>query len=190
MDKRRRPLDTATCSRCGDTFTRFVDWREQRYCSRACGRQKDSGWRIHRFWNKVEKTPTCWLWTGYRQRDGYGKLTVAGRSVRAPRYSWEITNGPIPDGMQVCHHCDNPPCVRPDHLFLGTGRANAADRNSKNRQALGERNRNARLTEPLVLELRELHRVGHGSAELARRFGLGEDAVRFAVTGRTWRHIA
>lgn len=101
-----------------------------------------------RFWEKVIKNDDgCWGWTGKPDRQGYGELTAYRRSdqkhwrVRAPRLSWEIHNGPIPEGLWVLHHCDNPPCVRPDHLWLGTVQDNNADRDAKGRNKGGRKRR-------------------------------------------------
>src|SRR5262245_52091786 len=83
-----------------------------------------------RFWKYVNKTETCWLWTGAKHEFGYGLINkggAGGRILRAHRVIWEWTNGPIPKGFFVCHHCDVPACVRPDHLFLGTNKDNVQD---------------------------------------------------------------
>ena len=109
---------------------------------KGCLRQKDSETIeavTARFWSKVRKTPTCWIWEGARQSDGYGtlasgtRLNKSWRTIKTHRFSFELVNGSIPAGMEVCHHCDNPPCVRPDHLFLGTHQDNVADRDRKKR---------------------------------------------------------
>jgi hypothetical protein len=86
-----------------------------------------------RFWTRVDKSGECWVWTGAHLPTGYGRLTGAKRGMYAHRFSWELHNGPIPDGLLVCHKCDNPPCVRPDHLFLGTNVDNIRDRDAKGR---------------------------------------------------------
>lgn len=88
---------------------------------------------MKRFWDKVHKTETCWEWSGQRTAQGYGRIKIGLQPVVAHRWMWEQEYGPIPDGTLVCHHCDNPPCVRPEHLFLGTHADNAHDRNYKGR---------------------------------------------------------
>src|SRR5690242_13637610 len=88
---------------------------------------------LQRFWSRVTKTDTCWLWTGFITKDGYGRFRGNdGRKTLAHRYSWELHVGPIPDGrVLVLHTCDNPPCVNPSHLFLGDDAANCFDRDTK-----------------------------------------------------------
>lgn len=89
------------------------------------------------FWSKVQKTDTCWLWTGVIGAHGYGVFGGKKTRGRAHRLMWERVNGPIPDGLNVCHRCDNPPCVNPAHLFLGTVKDNAQDMMRKGRGACG-----------------------------------------------------
>lgn len=86
-----------------------------------------------RFWSQVEKTAGCWNWTGALNTHGYGHIRVHSKWAPTHRFSWELSNGLIPDGLSVLHHCDNRRCVRPDHLFLGTALDNVRDMHAKGR---------------------------------------------------------
>lgn len=100
-------------------------------------RLSDQRFLDRRFWPRVEKTESCWLWTGARTVAGYGTIGRNKSMHMATRMLWGILNGPIPAGLFLCHHCDNPPCIRPDHLFLGTHADNMADMVRKGRSANG-----------------------------------------------------
>lgn len=94
---------------------------------------------VIRFWRHVEKSDGCWEWTAKRLPSGYGVMTTDGAKVYTHRFSWEMHNGPIPARMFVCHSCDNPSCVRPDHLWIGTALDNAQDRDVKGRTGVHPR---------------------------------------------------
>lgn len=131
-----------------------------------------------------EPNSGCWLWpTGKR----YGQFWYGGRAMSAHRAAWLLLRGPIPDGLQVLHRCDMPPCVNPAHLFLGTQLVNRRDAMEKGRVASGERVGNAILTVGLADEIRALHGAGHGPTAIGKRLGLKRVTVSAVTTGRNWR---
>ena len=183
---------------------------------------------IARFWAKTRRNEAtgCLEWTAARHPSGYGTFSIGGRRTSggspraAHRVAWVIANGAIPDGLCVCHRCDNPPCVDPAHLFLGTLGDNYADMAAKGREARGdrlgththpesrptgsahwarripertargERQGFAKLTEQAVREMRSLRAQGMTLADLARRYGVSPRATRAAVTRETWAHVS
>lgn len=92
---------------------------------------------MNRFYNKVNKTNSCWLWTGALTKGGYGKININKKFISTHRLSWELVNGEIPKGLHVCHTCDVRSCVNPEHLWLGTAKDNAMDREKKGRSDNG-----------------------------------------------------
>ncbi len=94
-----------------------------------------------RFWMRVSETGSCWVWTGARNKDGYGYLRDGESTVLAHRFAWASLNGPIPDGGQILHHCDNPPCCNPEHLYVGTHADNMRDMANRGRAATGKTSR-------------------------------------------------
>lgn len=132
----------------------------------------------------------CWLWIGATSDKGYGKFGINYRTWVAPRVSWELHRGPIPDGMFACHHCDTPACVNPDHLFLGTVVDNCRDMTTRGRSARGERNSGAKLTPTQVDEIRQRLTEGASTTALATEFVVSRDAIARIGQGETWRHLA
>ncbi|MCX4578154.1 HNH endonuclease [Streptomyces sp. NBC_01571] len=150
------------------------------------------------FWAKVNKTETCWLWTrGQFGNSGYGSFSIrtpeGTKSVRTHRYSYEMVNGPIPDGLHVLHRCDTPLCVRPDHLFLGTPLDNARDKVVKGRLRVGnvkgESHGKAKLTDDAVRDIRARAGVRGSQAALAREYGVSPQVVNDIIKRRRWAHI-
>ena len=137
----------------------------------------------------------CWIWTRgpLSKKCLYGQISVNHKSVRVHRYAWQLYHGPIPNGLSVCHKCDNPLCVNPEHLFVGTEADNKADMVSKMRQAYGERGPATRLTEKQALEIKRRYKKvsrGHGNgAQLAREFGISKTAVQYIAQGRNWKYL-
>jgi hypothetical protein len=149
---------------------------------------------IERFWSKVKKCEGCWEWTGHLTPGGYGRMRIGdGRRRGAHQISWMIHFGSIPDGLSVLHHCDNPRCVRPDHLFLGTQQDNLSDMRAKGRQRwgnqMGENNGRARLTVTQVRTLRSRWIAGERNEALAAEFGLSVHYARRIIYGYVWRKI-
>lgn len=141
----------------------------------------------------VEKTDSCWLWTGWRNSQGYGKISRSnkGGEISAHRLSYEMHIGPIEGDLCVCHTCDTPPCVNPDHLFLGTRKENNQDRHAKGRTVMlghpGEKNPMAKLTRVQVDELRAKHAAGgRTTRSLAAEYGVSCGLVSGIISGKRW----
>ena len=142
------------------------------------------------FWEKVSKSDDCWDWTGFRHPDGHGQCYLNGVPKYAHRFSWEMHNGPIPNGMCVCHKCDNPHCVNPDHLFLGTHEDNMYDAKAKGRLPFGMRHGMVALSDEDVLKIRSLYSDGVLSqGKLAKRFGVSQTCISKIVTRKRWTHL-
>lgn len=142
-----------------------------------------------RFWEKVEKGPDCWLWLGGKNNGGYGSFKAGG--LHHPhRYSWALANGPIPDGLQINHHCDNRICVNPAHLYAGTKKENSGDMVARGRVSRGSRRPLAKITEAEVPFIRHWAVLGYKQDDIADAFGLSQSAVSLITLGRTWRHAA
>ena len=149
---------------------------------------------IERFWDKVDKSGDCWLWTACYSRKGYGRFRYEGKLWQAHRISWTIHFGEIPthdnfyNTMCVCHHCDVPRCVQPSHLFLGSIADNISDRDRKGRtaQLKGELNGRSKLTEKDVVFIRE---SSLAQAQLAAIFGVNRSVVSKVKSRKLWAHM-
>jgi len=177
-----------------------------------------------RFWSKViqgESPDSCWDWSAAKDRHGYGVFCVnpTRRTERAHRYSWEITNGKIPESMNILHKCDNPSCANPEHLFLGTQADNMADMRAKGRGAKGdnttarlypeklprgdahfsrrqpeliargERHWNSKLSATDVRKMREMNKGGLNYSQIADVFGIHRRTASGICNGLQWRHV-
>lgn len=164
-----------------------------------------------KFWSKVDipAFDDCWPWQGHCDRHGYGSFKQGEKLTGSHRVAWELTRGPIPEGLHVCHHCDNPPCCNPSHLFLGTHQDNmrdmvakGRDRASKNRESRGTpppkqraprppgRSGRAKLTEKQVQDIRALYATGeYTQDELGVMFGVARSRISETCNRKTWRLI-
>jgi hypothetical protein len=146
-----------------------------------------------RFWLKVNKNgplilkTRCWIWA--EGRDRYGRFWNGTKTIGAHRWSYEFHKGPLQEGLCVCHECDEPFCVNPEHLFAGTHRDNRSDCLEKGRTARGSSNGTSKLTEKQVLEIRT-RPIFHGSdAAIAREFNVGKSIISAIRNRKTWRHV-
>ena len=143
------------------------------------------------FWRHVNKTDGCWLWTASTNGGRYGKFSLAGKTVSAHRFSWELANGPITTAeLFVCHKCDNVKCVNPAHLFLGTAGDNVRDCHNKGRQRdqRGEKHALTTIKERDVMEIRARHGTVPQKT-LAKEYGVCQMTISNIVNRRTWKHI-
>lgn len=142
------------------------------------------------FWLHVDKNGPngCWLWTRYRQRQGYGWVCVQQKYYLAHRLAWEFVNGPVPEGLFVLHKCDNPPCVNPDHMFLGDHQANCDDKIRKGRMAVGEMTKRTVLNAEKVKRIRVLRKRGLSYTRIGELVGCSDGCARAAVT-TYWKHV-
>lgn len=198
----------AACPDCGRTMRPNVLGRHR-------SSAHDQELLERRFWSHVDRRgpDDCWEWTGTRLRSGYGVLSVQGAKLRAPRVSYELALGPIPDGLWVLHRCDNPPCVNPLHLFLGSHADNMADMTAKGRRwsASGDLNparlhpdrlargaRNGRHTVPGRTKLvaadipviRRRLKAGESQRAIAADYGIARSVIGDIGAGRKWGHVA
>jgi len=179
-----------------------------KFCSKSCADKAKTRPVPERFFSNVLKTTSCWLWTGWVFKGNkYGGFNMGRKTVSAHRASWIIHNGSIPNGLCVLRNCpdgDNPLCVNPDHLWLGTNADNSNDMCAKKRQAVGDNNGSrlypeklkrgvdnskAKLDEVKVRDIRLRFASGESYNSIGRHYGIDGSTVKRAVTGKTWRHV-
>lgn len=140
-----------------------------------------------RFWAKVKKTPSCWLWIGAKDSGGYGICTIGGRNYSTHKLSWEWKNNTsVPSGQVLLHSCDTPSCVNPAHLRPGSQKNNVDDRVSKDRSAKGEDNGRARLKKKDVEKIKNLRDQGWTETSIAKLFDVGRSTISNILHNRTW----
>lgn len=181
---------------CGKSFSPDKPSRPQEFCCKGCG-ARGRLTTEERFWSFVDKQPTpdgCWIWKAGIGSHGYGSFRWGqekGHST-AHRYSFQLAhpNEPIPEGVFVCHTCDNRRCVRPDHLWLGSAADNSRDASIKGRVARGERQYAAKLTEADVRAIRARYAIGGISQQtLAIEYRVSQWTISAITLGIIWRHV-
>lgn len=155
---------------------------------------------MNRFWSKVDKSGDCWEWLGAKTPNGYGTFrSPAGKMIGSHRMAYILEHGGVPDGLLVCHKCDNRSCVNPQHLFVGTHKDNYWDSRNKRRAALGanlnhpeqvgEKNHNSKLTRDVVVKIRKLYASGMSQAAIARKLGVSRLNIWNIVHYKSWTHV-
>ncbi len=164
-----------------------------RFCSPACGYKNKTSPLIDRFFLHVgKKQPNgCIPWIAFKDGNGYGLISIGShRSIVASRASYILFVGDIPNGLHVLHRCDNPSCVNPTHLFLGTNLDNIKDKISKNRQTKGSLIVGSKLNEDSARKIRHLYSLGGTSyMKLADQFGVTGSNIQAVIERRTWKHV-
>ena len=206
--KVRQGAKIKKCPECGNEFPALHETAIT--CSNSCGGKRGPKPKgdPERFWRFFEKRENgCWEWKNWLNNRGYGVFCVERKNQYAHRYSWELHNGKIPEGKFVCHKCDNPKCVNPDHLFLGVAKIDVRDCISKgrfkyhdlsqykndpgriSRLKRGEENSSSKLTEEQVREIKTSPRKGWMRSQLAERFGVRKGTVTNIQLGYGWKHL-
>ena len=138
-----------------------------------------------RLFARSKQEGECLVWTGARKRGGYGEIKINYRPASTHRIAWEVANGPIPKGLHVLHSCDNPPCIRHEHLFIGTNNDNIKDKLRKGRQPRGEKHCCAKLTEEQVVSLRMEYALGAISQKaIGEKYGMSPSGVSLIISGK------
>ena len=187
-----------TCQHCGKAFSvrasAVARGNRGRFCSRQCVNDNRSTGFDERFWSRVDSSDPdgCWLWAAGAFEGGYGAMVYGGKLCKASRIAWELTNGPIPDGLWVLHRCDNPPCCNPAHLFIGTPRDNTHDALRKGRwcRTPGEARWSAKLRDVDVIDIRNRYVPRKVTLkDLADEYGVTFQLISMIVNRKIWTHI-
>ena len=207
----RKVTGKSKCQRCGNEFQYYrspknlIEKGEPKYCNEEC-RRKVALERIYFSWDnlcekekidrlqksfeeKVIRKEGCWDWKGAKGPNGYLNIRYNQKKIMAHRASWILYKGEIPEGIHVLHKCDNRRCTNPEHLFLGTEKDNAIDRQEKNRGQKGITHNKCKLSEDNVREIKILLKLGVSCEKISKKFCVTNGTIWFIKSGITWKHI-
>ncbi len=191
----RAPFARTYCTKHYGRVLRYGDPNTVRFpMPNSDGSWTEADWKDWLFARFRRTESGCLEWTGNRTGQGYGRVTYRKEPWYTHRLAYELAHGPIPDGLYVCHHCDNPPCGEPSHLFLGDNQDNLDDMRSKGRGYVpdpkrGSEHPRTRLTDDVVLAIRAAHAGGESQAGIARRLMIERTAVNNICNRKTWKHL-
>lgn len=193
-------IKTKDCDWCGVTFAKDPRYsnryfERQRFCCQQCAGNE---WKFRAVVTRPDEDVAfvkyvsapndsgCTEWTGLQDKDGYGLFAYEGVMHRAHRVALRLSGVEVPKVMMVCHRCDNPLCVNPDHLYVGTGKDNMRDAKERNRLRIGSQNHFAKLNEDTV---REILGSATPTTALARKYGVSHGAIHLIRARKTWKHV-
>lgn len=179
------------CEICGKPCER----NRNKFCSVDCRGIAQTKKAKDDFWKKLKKGQTnneCWIWEGAKSATGHGELRFNKKKWKTHRFAWFLTYGFLDDELCILHHCDIPNCCNPSHLYQGTKKDNAEDRENRNRghNRSGENNPKSKLTKKQVIEIRELYKSGqYSQRKLAEKFEVSQHQIMLIVKRKSWSNI-
>lgn len=184
---RRKPRGILNCKKCNKEF--IPTGKNHKNCTKKCAEVPV----IDRFLNKTKIIGDCLVWTGARDTSGYGNFRYLRKTIKANRMSFVLFRDEIPYGLMVLHKCDNPPCVNPDHLFLGTHKDNYDDMVKKGREVRsgvkGSKSHFAKLNDKKVIEIRALIKKGVTQDKISKKYGVSRAHIGNIALRKSWVHI-
>ena len=145
--------------------------------------------QLRNFWEKVDRSSDCWLWTGCKTPKRYGVVSLNNAKYYAHRVLFHISGGKYEEGKEVCHSCNNPSCVNPEHLRMDTRKGNSADRAAAGTLLRGSENYASVLDEEKVRCSRKMYQDGHTQKDIAKKYGVNHSTIGYVVRNKTWKHI-
>lgn len=199
MKKKHRLLH-GECQICHTPFSTLDRWyiKERKFCSKKCfgiyykkSKELENLKIIKQRLSDCcyEGRNKCWIWNSSKSKSGYGKIKFNGKDWRAHRLSYWIHKGKFSLNLRVCHSCDNPSCINPDHLFVGTDQENKDDQIRKNRHPKGEKIGQSKLKNGDILIIREMSKNGISQQAIADKYGVVQTTISGIVRRKTWKHI-